>query len=113
MSPSGIALLLAFLAGGAVFVMWPFLTQRRSDGQTTENEPSRLSRIAQLQAEREAILISVRDLDFDYQTGKLTEEDYLMQRENLMDRGVEILKQIDAEQSVAIEAAVQARRGQH
>ncbi len=107
MSPSGIALLLAFLAGGAVFVMWPFLTQRT--GQTTENEPSRLSRIAQLQAEREAILISVRDLDFDYQTG--TEEDYLMQRENLMDRGVEILKQIDAEQSVAIEAAVQARRG--
>ena len=109
MSPSGIALLLAFLVGGAVFVMWPFLTQRT--GQTTENEPSRLSRIAQLQAEREAILISVRDLDFDYQTGKLTEEDYLMQRENLMDRGVEILKQIDAEQSVAIEAAVQARRG--
>ena len=111
MSPSGIALTLAFLAGGAVFVMWPFLSQRRSAEQPTGNAPSHLARIAQLQAEREAILISVRDLDFDYQTGKLTEEDYLTQRENLMGRGVEILKQIDTEQSAAIEAAVQVRRG--
>jgi len=113
MSPSGIALMLAFLAGGSVFVMWPFLAQRRSADPRTEDEPSQLSQIGQLQAEREAILISVRDLDFDYQTGKLTEEDYLTQRESLMGRGVEILKQIDAEQSAAIEAAVQARRGHH
>jgi hypothetical protein len=110
MSPGGIALLFALFVGGAVFVMWPFLTSRKSTEESPKSKMSPLVQISQLQAEREAILISVRDLDFDYQTGKLTEEDYLTQRESLMGRGVEILKQIDAEQSAAIEAAVQARR---
>jgi len=113
MSPSGIALLLAFLVGGAVFVAWPFIAARQPADQQKDKHESRLFQVAQLQSEREAILNSVRDLDFDYQTGKLSEEDYLAQRESLMSRGVEILRQIDNEQSEAIEAAVQARRGQH
>ena len=113
MSPSGIALLLAFLVGGAVFVLWPFIAARSSADEQAKDKPADLSLITQLQTEREAILNSVRDIDFDYQTGKLSEEDYLTQRENLMARGVEILKQIDAEQSDAIEAAVQARREHH
>jgi hypothetical protein len=110
MSPSGIALMLALLVGCAVFVMWPFLASRKPAEQSTEGSVSPMSRISQLQADREAILIAVRDLDFDYQTGKLSEDDYLTQRENLMGRGVEILRQIDAEQSAAIESAVQAQR---
>lgn len=113
MSPSGIALLLAFLVGGAVFVAWPFIAAHKPVGKSKNEDLSGLSQIAQLQAEREAILNSVRDLDFDYQTGKLSEGDYLAQRESLMGRGVEILKQIDAEQSEAIEAAVRAQREQH
>jgi hypothetical protein len=110
MSPSGVVLLLAFFVGCAVFVMWPFLGSRKSIEQAVKTKNDPILRISQLQTEREAILISVRDLDFDYQTGKLSEEDYLTQRESLMGRGVEILKQIDEEQSAAIEAAVRAHR---
>jgi hypothetical protein len=80
----------------------------------------------QLLAERDALYVAIRDLDFDFQTGKLIEADYAAVREEYMARGVEILKQLDAlqvdrqrpgaerkpQKAIAddIEAAVQARR---
>jgi hypothetical protein len=72
-----------------------------------------------LQAERDTVLFALRDLDFDFQTGKLGEADYRATRERYAARGVEILKELDAlgdegksPAAVAdeIEAAVQARR---
>src|SRR4051812_5259246 len=99
MSGSGIFLLLAMLIGCALFVVWPLLGQR---GKTAGNRSSAVpdqDRIAGLQTEHEAILIALRDLDFDYQTGKFSQEDYASQRETLVQRGVEVLKQIDAARS--------------
>ena len=107
MSAAGFILLLAFLVGVIAVIVWPLLPGQRD----TMSEGDGLPDVVRLQAQHEAILIAVRDLDFDYQTGKFTEEDYLAQRENLMQSGVEILKQIDARQSNLIEEAVSARRG--
>src|SRR5512140_2088471 len=96
MSIAGLFLLIMLFASVAIVVLWPLL---QSQGKTVPGDQSEghtmPSALAQLQAEHEAILISVRDLDFDYQTGKLAEDEYLAQRERLMQRGVEILKQID------------------
>ena len=80
----------------------------------------------QLLAERNALYVAIRDLDFDFQTGKLIEADYAAVREKYMARGIEILKQLDAleagrrqpgagpkpRKAIAddIEAAVRARR---
>jgi len=80
----------------------------------------------QLLAERDALYAAIRDLDLDFQTGKLLEADYLAMRDKYMARGVEILKQLDALQvdrrqlgadrmppkagADNVEAAVQARR---
>ncbi len=111
MSVAGIFLLLAFLAGVVAIVVWPLLQGQQ--GSPTGHGSSTLSGIARLQADHEAILIAVRDLDFDFQTGKLTEEDYRSQRESLMQRGVELLKQIDTQQSNLIEDAVRAQRDAH
>src|SRR5947208_13581342 len=108
MSIAGIFLLLAFLAGVAVIVIWPLL--QATEQPVSSAGSSALSGLARLQSEHEALLITIRDLDFDYQTGKLTEEDYRAQREGLVQRGVELLQQIDAQQSDLIETAVQARR---
>jgi hypothetical protein len=108
MSIAGIFLLLAFLAGVVVIVIWPLLQAKEQPVKGAES--SALPALARLQAEHEALLITIRDLDFDYQTGKLTEEDYSAQREALVQRGVELLQQIDAQQSDLIEEAVQARR---
>jgi hypothetical protein len=108
MSVAGIFLLLAFLAGAALIVLWPLLQPERQP--TTGEAAPALSSLDRLHAEHESILQAIRDLDFDFQTGKLTDEDYRAQRESLVQRGVETLKLIDAQQSDLIEDAVRAQR---
>ncbi|MEP7284371.1 MAG: hypothetical protein ABI947_01225 [Chloroflexota bacterium] len=109
MSTGGLFLLAAFFIGVIAFILWPVLVAPRTvPSESVQNEA--FSHIKQLQAEREALLIGIRDLDFDFQTGKFTEEDYRSQRETLVERGVAVLKQIDAERSQAIESAVWAQR---
>lgn len=81
----GVALLIVVI----VFVVQPILEQRAlREKQVTEAEA--------LSAERESLLIALRDLDFDHATGKITTEDYTPQRAELVTRGVAILKQLDA-----------------
>jgi hypothetical protein len=94
MSIGGVFLLLAFIVGVGTLVIWPLLTQRES-GAPPETPQHALTA---LQAQREAILIALRDLDFDYQTGKLIEADYQAQRDLLMERGAVVLREIDAVQ---------------
>jgi hypothetical protein len=119
MSTSGILLFAAFLIGTSAFVLWPLFAKRSGkkanrDSQFDPNfDPTAqaLEPLTQMQAEREGVLLALRDLDFDYQTGKFTEEDYQAQREVLLQRGVTLLQQIDAARSDAIEAAAKAGRG--
>ncbi len=111
MSIAGLFLLIMLFASVAIIVLWPLLqAQDKGEPGTSVADRPTPSALAQLQAQHEAILIAVRDLDFDYQTGKLSEDDYLAQRESLMQRGVDILKQIDAQRSDLIERAVQRVR---
>jgi hypothetical protein len=110
MSVSGLFLFIVFLLGVLAVVIWPLLQAQQDTSQ--KHKPA-LSRLLQLQGEREAILTAVRDLDFDYQTDQLAEDDYLAQRETFMQRGVEILKQIDSLESEAIESAIRERREAH
>lgn len=49
-----------------------------------------------LLAEREALLVALRDLDFDHAVGKITTEDYTPQRAQLAAQAVAVLKQMDA-----------------
>ncbi len=70
-------------------------------------------------AQRDGIYATLRDLDQDYQIGKLDEADYRARREKYLGRAALILREIDAEkgaeentqaQSEAIEAEVAALR---
>ncbi len=97
----------------AVYVAAPFTARSRVIAVSEESLREKL------QAERNTVLTALRDLDFDFQTGKLREVDYRATREKYAARGVEILKELDAlgddrktPAAVAdeIEAAVQARR---
>jgi hypothetical protein len=105
-------LLLLVLVGGfcVLVALWPFLSTHARTGPASQ-EFGAMSALAQLRAEREAVLQATRELDFDFQTGKLVKEDYHRQRESLIQRGVEILRQLEAQESVAIEAAIAAARG--
>ena len=97
----------------AAYVAQPLLVRTRLKAATEDSPRDKLL------AERDAIYTAIRDLDFDFQTGKLLEADYAAMRDKYTARGVEILKELDAlgddrktPAAVAdeIEAAVQARR---
>ncbi len=104
-----------------VYIIQPLIIRLRVKTAAPESPRDKLL------AERDALYTTIRDLDFDFQTGKLLEADYRVTREKYTARGVEILKEFDAmgadrrpptadrsrRQAAAIdevEAAVQARR---
>ncbi len=95
---------LVLLAGVAFYIARPLLSRRsgrtRTGGRTAgpADTPRQRAarRRAELLAERLAIYQALRDLDFEYKTDKVAEDDYKAQRYQLVARGVEVLKQLDA-----------------
>ena len=75
-----------------------------------------------LVTQREAILIELRDLDFDHETSKVGDDEYAAQRARLVAKGVETLRALSATSNIEqaapasdnfddeIEKAVAARR---
>jgi NADH pyrophosphatase NudC (nudix superfamily) len=104
---------LAILILVSIYLYAPFMEQRAR--RVTEDEHE----LSTLLAERDRVINSLQELDFDYKLGKIPEEDYPSQRAGLLQRGADILRQIDtiAPQPVAIqdvdvriEKAIAARR---
>jgi hypothetical protein len=64
----------------------------------------------QLEAERLAVIRAIRELDFDFKTGKLNDDDYKQLREAEVKRGAEILRALDQHKADAhaIDAAIEA-----
>jgi hypothetical protein len=62
---------------------------------------------------RDAIYALIRELDADYQTGKINDEDYQASRQRFVAEGVTILKQLDDLSSEdsrnALEAEIEAK----
>lgn len=83
-------LTLAIGAGVLAFMVWPLLFGASPVGQTRSHQTLR-----ELEQQRDAALNELRALDFDFQTGKLLEEDYRPQRAALIAQGASILQQID------------------
>lgn len=83
---AGLALALLTVA----FVVLPFL-QHRGKGITEAERQS-----SELQAGRDRVLNSLQELEIDFGTGKILEEDYRGQRQALMKEGAGILRRIDA-----------------
>jgi len=96
----------------AIFIARPLL---ESQARLATEEEKTLSAIL---AERDQVLDTLQELDFDYQLGKIPEEDYPPQRALLLQKGAGILKQLDAQRGEsmsapaedAVEAAIAARR---
>jgi hypothetical protein len=79
------ALTLVALAGGVFFMIMPLISASRRETEIDVDwQPIR--------AEREAIYVSIRDLDHDFETGKLESEDYQPMREALRERAIELLR---------------------
>jgi hypothetical protein len=104
---------LAILILVGIYLYSPFMERRSRRVTRDEHE------LSTLMAERDRVINSLQELDFDFKLGKIPEEDYPAQRAGLVQRGAEILKKIDtlAPQPVSgqdtetrLERAIAARR---
>ncbi len=90
-----IAIYAAVTLGGLAFIAYPLLTRRVP-------APARQSPRAELHSrvlvEKEAVYSAINDLDFEYKTGKLSDDDYAELREGYRVRALNILKELDEQQ---------------
>jgi hypothetical protein len=113
MEITAILVSLALLILVAVYLYAPFI-QRRARRVTEEEHE-----LSALLAERDRVINSLQELDFDYKLGKIPEEDYPVQRATLLQSGADILRKIDTiapepasapDVDARIEKAIAARR---
>ena len=88
MTIGSIFLGLALLVLVGLFISRPLI---RPDARSKP----RLTRHQALTAQKEAVLAQIRSLDFDYDTGKLTDADYHKTREEFMVTAEDIFRQLD------------------
>ena len=85
----GAFFLSAALLGLVVYLIArPLLNQRRP--HSARPEPA-----VALEAERERLLAALRDLELDHATGKVSAEDYALQRPQLVALGAAVLRELD------------------
>jgi hypothetical protein len=113
MEITAILVSLALLILVAVYLYAPFVNRRAR--RVTEEEHE----LSALLAERDRVINSLQELDFDYKLGKIPEEDYPAQRSGLLQTGADILRKIDTiapepasaqDVDARIEKAIAARR---
>ncbi|MBO9308322.1 MAG: hypothetical protein J7551_00895 [Chloroflexi bacterium] len=92
MSVGGYLLLIFFSAFALLIILQPLLSRRESAQGDFKVEFGEVPLVQQLAQEREAVLQALRDLEFDHQTGKIAQGDYLEQREVLLQRGAQLLQ---------------------
>jgi rubrerythrin len=75
--------------------------------------------LSALMAERDRVINSLQELDFDFKLGKIPEDDYPIQRASLLQKGADILRKIDTlapqtasaqDTEARLERAIAARR---
>ena len=79
-----VGLVLIAAAGALVFLIAPLRADRDTEPEEPELSPAGL--------EREAVMRSIRDLDEDFETGKLEAEDHTRLRDELRARAVALLR---------------------
>ena len=73
-------------------------------------------RLAELLGRKDAVMKSIKDLEFDYQVGKLSEEDFQLYDQRLRRQAVTLIQQIEeavpesAQLDDAVEAEISQRR---
>jgi hypothetical protein len=106
-------ILIGVIVAVVAFLARPLVENRASLGTAADH------RLSALQAEREAVLTMIREIEMDHAMGKIGADDFQAQRADLVVRGSAVLRELDAlggetaseDVDAAIEAAVAARRG--
>ena len=89
MEPGSIFLILAVVILIGIFLYAPFTARSRS------TRVSETLEVSALKAERDRVINSLQELDFDHNLGKIPTEDYPAQRTFLLQKGADILRKLD------------------
>ena len=89
-------IILAALAAGctALFVLSPLLGWRTAPAFEDEADAARRAR-EEILSRRQELLAGIKDLEMEYEVGKLTRSDYRKSRDELTRQAVEIYRQMD------------------
>lgn len=89
-------IVLAALVAGctALFVLSPLLGWRTAPAFEDEADAVRRAR-EELLARRQELLAGIKDLEMEYEVGKLTRSDYEASRDELTRQAVEVYRQMD------------------
>ena len=101
MQISALLIGLALLGGALLYVTLPFRQKPSKVGNSSD--------ASQSEGRREEILLAIRDLDFDFKTGKVSEEDYQSLRAQLMSEAARYMES-EQKQDDQLEALIQSRR---
>jgi hypothetical protein len=121
MDAIGTFLGLAVFVAVAAFVVRPLLVGPSASSRDRYRAGGRgalarqMDERAELLEKRNAVYTAIRELDFDHETGKVSDEDHARQRAELVREGVAILKGLDRLEATApaadsLEAAIAAMR---
>ncbi|MBN2147657.1 MAG: zinc-ribbon domain-containing protein [Anaerolineales bacterium] len=123
MDIGSIFVLLGLVVLVALYILRPFIEQpiagaRKQRGAALLAADQQEHQLSALLAERDQVLNTLQELDFDHLLGKIPEEDYPLQRAAFVQRGAAILRKLDDLQASAagsapcdkVEAAIAARR---
>jgi FtsZ-interacting cell division protein ZipA len=104
MELTAILLIVAVIVLVGVFLSAPFMTRVRR-GRVRESRE-----VSALKAERDRVVNSLQELDFDFNLGKIPAEEYPKQRAALLQKGAGVLRQLDELAPVASSASAAETR---
>ena len=85
----------SILLGLALLILVGLIVARPLFKPDPRRNKHKLSKYDALLAQKEALLVQIRSLDFDYDTGKVPERDYKDLRANYMAEATAVLKRLD------------------
>ena len=85
-------IMILIAAGLVIFIGEPLVRQQ----PTALSHTVQAQEVEQLSLHKETLYTAIRDLDFDYQTGKVDQQDYTTLRHQLEDEAIQALRDLDA-----------------
>jgi hypothetical protein len=81
-----------------VFVGEPLLPRKSPTHSSDDTDQP----LAQLALQKEVLYTAIRDLDFDYHTGKVDQQDYTTLRQHFESEALQLLRQLDETDPLAV-----------
>jgi hypothetical protein len=108
------------IVGGALFLIgiaaaaiaWPLLQERKGGPGTVAADETAADPLVELTARRDSVYQALRELRFDHQVGKVSEDDFKVFDAQLKGQAIAVLKEIDslkqAEADPVLDAKIEA-----